>query len=115
MPLNTAKTCSVFPIRRAFRRAPGCNGLVKKGAYLTENILDIFSAFGLDFTAQNTAPLTERERQVLDAVISLGEAHISQIASSLSCQTFELLAELSSLEVKGLVARLGGNRYAATN
>lgn len=102
-----------FPYSPGVPSGAGCNRLIKKGAYLTENILDIFSAFGLDFTAQNKAPLTERERQVLDAVISLGEAHISQIASSLSCQTFELLAELSSLEVKGLIARLGGNRYSA--
>ena len=37
---------------------------------------------------------------------------IREIASKLGCNGFELLAELSSLEVKGLICRLGGNRYS---
>ena len=37
-----------------------------------------------------------------------------QLSSDLS-NIFEILAELSSLEVKGLVARLGGNTYVAVN
>ncbi|MCD8040925.1 MAG: DNA-processing protein DprA [Clostridia bacterium] len=91
----------------------GCNKLIKKGAYLTENILDIFGAFGLDFNAQKGADLTEREQRILDAIRAEGEAHISRISAAVGCPSYELLADLSSLEVKKVIMRLGGNRYSA--
>lgn len=102
-----------FPYSLGVPSGKGCNRLLKKGAYLAENILDIFSAFGLDFTAQKKIELTPREAEVLAALKEYGEAHISQISAKLGCQSFELLAELSSLEVKGLISRLGGNRFSA--
>ena len=102
-----------FPYSIGVPSGVGCNRLIKKGAYLAENILDIFDAFGLDFTEKKREPLTPREEQVLSAIRENGSAHISEIASKLGCNGFELLAELSSLEVKGLICRLGGNRYAS--
>lgn len=101
-----------FPYSLGVPSGVGCNRLIKKGAYLAENILDISRAFGLDFTEKKCPPLTEREREVLEAIAEIGDAHISQIAAKLGFNGFELLAELSSLEVKGLISRLGGNRYA---
>lgn len=101
-----------FPYSLGVPSGEGCNRLIKKGAYLAENILDIFGAFGLDFTAQKREKLTPREEEVLAAIREKGEVHISEIAAKLGCNGFELLAELSSLEVKGCICRLGGNRYS---
>lgn len=104
-----------FPYSVGVPSGVGCNRLIKKGAYLTENILDISEAYGLDFTPRVRPVLTEREKEVLSSIQSRGEAHVSQVAADVGCNAFELLAELSSLEVKGLIIRLGGNRYAAAD
>ena len=102
-----------FPYSLGVPSGIGCNRLIKKGAYLAENILDISGAFGLDFTTRQAQVLSDAERRVLSALKGEGEAHISRLAQLLGCQPFEIIAELSSLEVKGLIARLGGNRYSA--
>ncbi|MCD7728491.1 MAG: DNA-processing protein DprA [Clostridia bacterium] len=100
-----------FPYSLGVPSGEGCNRLIKKGAYLTENILDIFGAFGLDFNEQSAADLTERESRIADILKKEGELHISHIAAVMGCAPYELIADLSSLEVKKVVVRLGGNRY----
>lgn len=102
-----------FPYSPGIDSGVGCNALIKKGAYLAENILDIFGAYGLDFNAQKQTELTGAEEKVLSAIRGRGTAHIEEIAADAGFRPYEILAELSSLEVKGLVARMGGNRYAA--
>ena len=73
-----------FPHSIGAPSGAGCNALIKKGAYLAENILDIFGAYGLDFnTPAQTEPLSE--------------------VRSIIC----------ALEIKKKVAALGGNRYSA--
>ena len=102
-----------FPYSLGVPSGKGCNNLIKKGAYLTESAADIFSQYGISLKAQEAVSLTEREKHVLSALEKRGEAHIQQIADDLGCNAYELLSDLSSLEVKGLICRLGGNRYCA--
>ena len=102
-----------FPYSPGIPSGAGCNALIKKGAYLAENILDIFGAYGLDFNAQKEAALTQTEGMLLSVIREHGTAHIEEIAAAAGLRPYEILAVLSSLEVKGLIARMGGNRYAA--
>lgn len=91
----------------------GCNLLIKKGANLTENILDIFDFYGLDFKAAEQKPLSEDEQAVYGLLKSCGEAAAAEIADKLDKALFEVLAVITMLEMKGLVCRLGGNRFKA--
>jgi len=91
----------------------GCNGLIKKGAYLTENAVDIAQKLGIALTeGEREISLTADEEKVYEA-LKESEAHASELAQKTGIPVFKLRAVLSSLEVKGLAAALGGNRYAA--
>ena len=93
----------------------GCNFLIKKGAYLTENILDIFDFYGLDFKASEKKQLTSDEQAVFGILKNCGEAAAFEIAQKLDKALYGVLAVITMLEMKGLVCRLGGNRFKAKN
>lgn len=101
-----------FPYSLGSPEGAGCNALIKNGAYLTENILDIFLKYGLDCNTQNSPELSEEEDEVYKAIKSTGQAFLPQIAQKLGKPSFRLIPVLSSLEIKGLIVRLGGNRYS---
>ncbi len=91
----------------------GCNALIKKGAYLTETADDILEKFGLAAVKKESAvPLTETEKRVVEILQELTEGHASELSAKTGIPLFKLRAILSSLEVKGVVASIGGNRYA---
>ena len=101
-----------FPYSPGVASGVGCNALIKNGAYLTENILDIFKVFGLDLNkSAQSLPLTADERAVLEQLKITGEGFLPVIAQKLNRLPYQLIPVFSSLEIKGLVTRLGGNRY----
>ncbi len=102
-----------FPYSVGITAGEGCNMLIKKGAALVDNILDIFGAYGLDFNTPQKKPMTEDERKVYEAILSANEAFIPEIAEKLGKQPYQLIPVVSSLEIKKLIIRLGGNRYSA--
>ena len=92
----------------------GCNALIKKGGYLTENSFDILGRFGINcIKKKEEAALSETERLVLASLKELGEAHISALSQKTGISPFKLTAVLSALEVKGVVAKCGGNRFVS--
>lgn len=90
----------------------GCNALIKKGGRLTENALDVAEKFGLDLTEKKREVTLTPDEEKLYEALKEGEAHASELAQRTGLPVFKLRAILSSLEVKGLVVSLGGNRYA---
>lgn len=93
----------------------GCNALIKRGGYLTENAADVFMRLGVEYTERKTAvTLTQAEEQIWTALKELGEGHIVEISAKSGAPTFKARAVLSALQVKGLVIELGGNRYTIT-
>ena len=92
----------------------GCNALLKKGGYLTENSVDISGRFGINLIEKKRAApeLSADEKKMLGALKELAEGHISELSQLSGVPAYKARAVLSSLEVKGLVAPLGGNRYA---
>ena len=113
LALEYGREVFAFPYSAGVSSGVGCNALIKNGAYLTENILDIFKAFGLDLNkSAKLVSLTEEERAVLDEIKITGEGFLPDIAQKLNKLTYQLIPVISSLEIKGLIARLGGNRYS---
>ena len=102
-----------YPYTVGVASGEGCNTLIKDGATLVENTLDIFDCFGLDFKPQPAAELSEQEKTLLEAIREAGEAFIPQLAEKLGTQPFKLIPTISKLEIKGLIVRLGGNRFSA--
>ncbi|MBQ8295063.1 MAG: DNA-protecting protein DprA [Clostridia bacterium] len=91
----------------------GCNALIKKGGYLTENSVDILGRFGINLIEKkSTVSLTADEEKLYEALKDLSEGHINELASRSGVPAFKARGVLSALEVKGLAVSLGGNRYS---
>lgn len=102
-----------FPYGIGAERGEGCNSLIKKHGLLAENILDIFSQYGLDFKEPEKEALSSDEKAVLALIKQNGEGFLPELADKLGKQPYQLIAVLASLEVKGKVVNIGGNRYSA--
>ncbi len=91
----------------------GCNRLIQTGAKPALGLRDLLEEYGLwDETAvaslpQNLAPL---ERRVLD-VLDLGVELVDDIAARVHSSTAEILAVLTGLEIRGLVAQDPGKVF----
>lgn len=103
-----------FPYSIGIISGAGCNALIKKGACLTENILDILNEYGLDFIKPAIdEPLSEEELSVYNAVKRLGEAFLPDVAEELGIPPYEVTPIICALQIKNRVVNLGGNRYSA--
>ena len=109
---NFDKSVFAIPYAPSVAAGEGCNALIKEGAYLTETAADILTRYGYEEPQKAVAVLTEIEQKIVDLLTETGEIHISELSTRLGVPTFKLTATRASLEVKGVVVKLGGNRYA---
>ncbi len=106
------KTVFAFPYNVGTLCGVGCNALIKQGALLCEGAQDIFQFYHIQAQTQNLPPLTENEQAIYDIICKLGDAHVEQIAAEVGRAPFLLISDLTSLEIKKRIVKLGGNRYA---
>lgn len=108
------KPVFAFPYTPNSVSGVGCNALIKAGGHLVENATDVLNFFGLK--AQEIPiekQLSESEETLLKTLREMGEGHVSELSEKSGIPLFKLRAQLSALEVKGLVCAIGGNRYAS--
>lgn len=111
--LEYQKPVFAFPYPPNSSSGAGCNSIIKRGGYLTENATDIAERYGIDLTkAKKRIELTADEQKTYEALQELCQAHVSELALKATLPPFKLRAILSSLEVKGLIVAIGGNRYS---
>lgn len=111
--IDYSREVFAFPYNIGITSGEGCNNLIKKGAYLCDSANDIFSVFGIEARQEESLSLDKDERQVLNLLKQDGETHVERIAERLGKQLFEINAVCAMLEIKGLVCRVGGNKYCA--
>ena len=111
--LDYGRDVFAFPYNAGVRQGEGCNELLKKGAQLVTDSEDILSFYGFDNRKTELPPLTEEEERVLAVLREEGELHTAVIAERTGLKVYEVAATLSSLEIKNLAVKSGGNRYSA--
>ena len=99
-----------FPHSPGVASGEGSNELIKNGAALCQNVLDILGSFGLEYKTE-VQKFTPQEEAVLSFLRANGKSHIQAIAAAAGIKSFQAVTVLSSLEIKGLVVRCGGNLY----
>ncbi len=111
--LEYGRDVFALPYNLGVSQGAGCNDLIKKGAYLVTCAADILSCYGIEAREEQKADVTEDEERLLSLLRSRGEMHPAELASALGIKVYEISALLSSLEIKGLAVKSGGNKYSA--
>ena len=111
--LDYGRDVFAFPYNAGAGQGKGCNELLKKGAQLVTDSEDILSFYGFSRAKAEMPPLTDEEERVLCVLKAEGELHTAVIAERTGMKIYEASAVLSSLEMKGLAVKAGGNRYTA--
>ena len=101
-----------FPYTPGIVSGEGCNAIIKEYAKLTDNLVDITSAFGINLTEKEEITLSAAEKAVYFCLRE-GEKHLSEISEKTGIVSYELMPVLTLLEIKKLIVRCGGNRYCA--
>ena len=110
--LDYGRDIFAFPYNAGAGQGAGCNELIKRGAQLVTCSEDILSFYGFDGARAEAPALSEEEARLLAILREGGELHTAVIAERMGIQVYEAAALLSSLEMKNLAVKAGGNRYS---
>lgn len=88
-----------------------CNHLIKSGAYLCEGIEDVCQCLDVeDREKEESISLDEEEKKVYYAIKN-GCDNANSLIAECGLKIFELTPIISSLEIKGLIVKMLGNKY----
>ncbi len=90
----------------------GIYHLLKNGASMVTNACDIIDAMNWDIAVkrEEKAPLNDVERLLLDE-ISTDSKNIEDLSTNLNMDINDLMVNLTSMELKGLIKQAGGNYF----
>ncbi len=111
--LDYGRDVFAFPYNPGISSGAGCNALLKSGAYPADCVEDILGHYGLRQEERAAPALGAEEEKLLRVLAERGEAHIEELARLTEIPAYLAGGILSGLEVKGMVVRAGGNRYAS--
>lgn len=110
-----SRSVYAFPYTKGVSSGEGCNILLKSyKAKLIECAEDIFNDLNIKFEARKEVELTEDEKTLYKLIKETGEAFAPLLAEKLGKLPFQIIPILTALEIKGVIVRLGGNRFSAT-
>lgn len=112
LALEMGKDLFALPHNAGVEQGEGCNYLIREGAYLVTDASYILARYGITEQQFQMPALDGQEAEVFAVLRQEGELHAEKIAERTGLQIFEVSAILSALEIKGLVAKSGGNKYS---
>ena len=111
-----SKDVFAFPYNLGVPTGEGCNQLIKNGANLCTCPQDILGAMGIKSQQKSVSlpktGLDGDEDAVIKFLTEEGEQHAETIAARLQKTLTQTLTVCSMLEIKGLIVRVGGNKFA---
>lgn len=110
--LEYGRDVFAFPYNPGIASGAGCNALLKNGAIPVDCTQDIFSWYGFEEKEPAMPALNEEEQKIMKVLSGQGEAHVETISRLSGIPVYLAGGILSGLEIKGMVVRAGGNRYA---
>ncbi len=102
-----------FPYSLGVEAGGGCNELIKEGSFLATDVSDVFFRYGIKLEERAPQTLSKEEEILYRLLREGGELHVTQLAEKSGLPVYEIAAHLSSLEMKNLAVKAGGNRYSA--
>lgn len=108
--LDYGKEIFTFPYTLGIYGSELPNSLIKDGAYLVTSLNDISEVLGYNLVKNNKISLSEEENKILSAIKD-GKTLVDDVVSFTNLKIFEVIPLLTSLEIKGVIVKTGGNEY----
>lgn len=109
--LDYGKEVFTFPYTLGTYGGELPNSLIKEGAYLVTELSDISEVLSFNLDKGDKILLTEDENKIIKAMKD-GNALVDDIVLSTNLKIYEVIPLLTSLEIKGVIVKTGGNEYS---
>ena len=114
--LEQGKDVFVVPGRINDCKSRGCNQLIKNGAYLFENIYDIFDVLKVSHSVDDGASQKKNyylatKEKIVYAKLSLEPKHINCLAQETGLPVATIIRIVMNLEMKHIIRQTAHNYY----